>query len=392
MNQPSLCMISETVGTHNAIGKIAAAEVRAALDAGFRVSVVAHRLEAPLRDRVEWLKLYNPPRGFAVKWLTARRFVKRALGGHRFDVVHGHQPQIADLCDVFQCHFLTRVAHERGCLVSGSGLGSRLRRWQQRAVLAAEDRCYRRWSPGTRLLLVSDLISREFDRLYGLPAGAEVLENAAPPWQPIDEPERLAARQHFGLHEETRPVVGYLGGLQRRKGYDRLLDAAADAPGLRVLMGGQQTGGLLDPRLTGRLTAIGLTEPQRFLAACDVLVVPSRFDPCPVLVLEAASRGVPVIATEGVGNLATLLACDAGVAWGDAEPLAALVGMIMGQRDRFVEGCRRLTERHSQAGYLQRLLTIYDEHLSRSTGAASTPARGPRVSSEAKQDALRAAY
>jgi len=361
MSRPTLCMISETVGPHNAIGKIAAAEVRAALAADYRVTVVAHRLDEELRSRVEWLKLYNPPRGFALKWLTARHFVKRALGGRRFDVVHGHQPQIADLCDVFQCHFLTRVAAERGCLVSGSGLGASLRRKQQEAIMRCEDRCYRRWNPNTRLLFVSELIQREFERLYGLPDRCEVFENAAPAWDPVDESEREAAKHHFAIQAEHRPVLGYLGGLQRRKGYEPLVDAVATEPELFLLMAGQQSDGFTDSRLAGRVKGVGLTEPRRFLAACDVVAVPSVFDPCPMIVLEAVSRGIPVIASEGVGNRASLLEFGAGLGWEYGQPIGPVVRSIMNQRDRFTRGCRALVQQRSETAKMRALLHIYDE-------------------------------
>src|SRR4051812_1647014 len=99
------------------------AQVRTALTAGWRVSVVAKFLDESLHDDVEWLRLYVPPRLFFVQWATARHFIRQALGARAFDVVHAHQPQVASLSDVFQCHFLTRVAHERGCLENRSGFG-----------------------------------------------------------------------------------------------------------------------------------------------------------------------------------------------------------------------------------------------------------------------------
>jgi glycosyltransferase involved in cell wall biosynthesis len=352
-------MIFEAIGPYNAIGKIAASEVRASLEAGYRVSVVAHRLDESLRNEVEWLKLYNPPRGFALKWLTARHFIRRAIGERTFDVVHGHQPQIADLCDVFQCHFLTRVAGERGCLVSGSGVGATIRRWQQQAIVRAEDRYYRRWNPTTRMLFVSELIQREFERLYGLPPKSRVFENAAPTWDPVSDTQRKQAREHYGVSHVNQPIVGYLGGLQRRKGYVELLDALAHEPGLFLLMAGQLTEGYTDRRLAGRIKGVGLIDSREFLAACDVVIVPSRFDPCPMMVLEAAARGVPVIASEGVGNRATLLEYGAGLAWEPDQPLGPVVNALVAERDRFVAGCQHLVEERSERANMDELMNIY---------------------------------
>src|SRR5947208_1674613 len=123
----SLCMIFEATGSFNAIGKVAMTGGGVALGAGYEVTVFAKRMEERLKKHVEWIPMYVPPRGFALQWLTARHFIKRAMGKRKWDIVHGHQPQIADLCDVFQCHFLTRVAYERKCLEMRSD-------WRSRAV------------------------------------------------------------------------------------------------------------------------------------------------------------------------------------------------------------------------------------------------------------------
>ena len=58
---PTLCMVFEAIGNMSAIAKIAMADVQIALDAGYRVTVVAKFLDESLRDRVEWLKLTVPP-------------------------------------------------------------------------------------------------------------------------------------------------------------------------------------------------------------------------------------------------------------------------------------------------------------------------------------------
>ena len=203
------------------------AEVEAALDAGWRVSVVAHRLGEALQGRVEWLKLYNPPRGFALKWLTARHFIKKAMGDPgRFDVIHGHQPQIADLCDLFECHYLTRAAFERGCRDARAGWRGVLARAQEVIVLRAEDRCFRSWNPQTQLVCDSDLTQKEFDRLYGLPPDCSVQVYPAPRWDPPSAETKSEARWRY-VGDWEGLVVGFLGGMDDRKGYREALDAVA---------------------------------------------------------------------------------------------------------------------------------------------------------------------
>ena len=100
MPQPTLCVIFEAIGPYSAIAKVAYKDIGFALDAGWKVTVVAKRLHESLQNRVEWLKLYVPPRLFLLQWATARLFIRAALGDRRFDVVHAHQPQAASLAGV----------------------------------------------------------------------------------------------------------------------------------------------------------------------------------------------------------------------------------------------------------------------------------------------------
>jgi glycosyltransferase involved in cell wall biosynthesis len=370
----SLCMIFETIGPYNAIGKIAMAEVRAALDAGFQVSCVANLLDESLRNDVEWLKLYRPPRGFALQWLTARRFIRAALGDRRFDVVHAHQPQAASLADVFQCHFLTRVAYERKCLETRRSLRARAVRVQQQVVLYAEDRCYGRWNPSTRMLFCSDLIRNEFARLYRLPPREEVLSNPCLPRCAVSVDERAKARTRLiGRAAPPGPVVGYLGGVQERKGYRRLLQSLSADAGITLIFGGQYTLDLPAKELRPWIVPIGLVEDtESFYAACDIVVVPSFFDPCPLVVLEAVARSVPVIATDGVGNLSQLLDYGAGIQWDGEAPLADMVRSVIERRGDYQAGAVRMAAALSLPKYEERLIAIYRDVVERRNG---TPER-----------------
>ena len=231
-------MLFENIDQSSAIAKVAMAGVNVALDAGFKVTVVAHQLHESLKERVEWLYLYRPRRGFALQWLTARRFFRRALGHRTFDIVHAHQPQVADLSDVFQCHFLTRVAYERKCLEERRNLRARIVRAQQQVVLYAEDRCYRNWNAKTLMLFDSDLTREEFSRLYGMPPRQDVLLYPAPPRNVPSDEERAAARRTLVGHDHGGPVVGYLGGIQERKGYRRLIEGLKGHPDIMLLLGG----------------------------------------------------------------------------------------------------------------------------------------------------------
>jgi glycosyltransferase involved in cell wall biosynthesis len=364
MDQPTLCIIHEAISNDSAIAKVAMRDVRIALDGGWRVSVVAKRLDPSLVDRVEWLKLFVPRRLFFVQWTTAAMFIRRALKGRRFDLIHAHQPQVANISDVFQCHFLTRVAWERRCLEQRPGLRPALVRLQQRGVLVAEDRCYRGWNPATRMIFESPLMQAEFQRLYGAPPRQRLLPPSFGPVDFVTPEQRSEARRRFLGRDWDGPVVGYLGGVQERKGYRRLITALAAVPNAYLLMGGQYTNGFQAPELQGRLKAVGLvSDTAGFYAACDVLAVPSLFEPLGLVAFEAAARGVPVVATEEVGALPLLAGYGLAWTWRADEPLAPLLRQAAAGADQVRRGALRMERDLSAEVYGRRLLELYQEVL-----------------------------
>jgi len=361
---PTICIIHEAIGDQGAIARVARAGVQIALDAGWRVSVVAKYLDPSLIGRVEWLKLYVPPRGFAVKWLTARVFISAALGGRRFDVIHAHQPQAASMADIFQCHFLTRASFERGCLTTGGGWRRRLARTQEMAVMRAEDRCYRHRNPNGRMLYNSELTEDDFHRLYGPSQVEEALVLPCPSVRPLDEAERSRCRNELTGAKSDQTVIGFLGGTQPRKGYGRLLDAIEREGDLFLLMGGPGAEEPVRPLLQGRMRNIGYVKETRFFyAACDFLIVPSHYEPLGLVAFEAAAHDVPVIATDEVGALTYLQRHKAGRRWDGREPLGTIVREMVENRAKHVSGCRLLAAEMAESEYARRLLAHYEAAL-----------------------------
>ena len=364
MSKPHLCMAHECCGPYNAIGRVAMNGVNVALEAGWKVTVIANRIDESLLPRVEFVPLYVPPRVFALKWLTARHFFQRAFAGRTFDVVHAHQPQVASLADVFQCHFLTRMAYQRHCLESGMGLNSVVMRLQDPVILRAEDHYYRHWNPRTRMLYNSKLTRQDFCGLYGKPPKEDVLLCAFRPFQGITEEERQAARLALVGPEHRGPVIGFLGGRDIRKGYTRLIEALPDQKDLFLLMGGLYCEGLEIPSLAGRFKALGLvSDTARFYAACDAFAAPSLYEPLGLVAFEAAARGVPVFMTEEVGALPHMLEYGTGVTWRPGEPLSPLVHDMMARRETFQAGARRMAADLCEEKYGERLLSVYEDVL-----------------------------
>ena len=154
----------------------------------------------------------------------------------------------------------------------------------------------------------------------------------------VSDEERSAAKRELGWGED-RPVALFAGALgDRRKGFDRLLEAwgmlcrdpAWDAD-LAVAGHGSELAGwrrrVVDLRMDGRVRFLGFRpDISRVIGACDVMVHPARYEAYGLAVHEAICRGLPVIVSARAGiaelyppTLADLLIADVE----DAREIAA---------------------------------------------------------------------
>lgn len=97
-----------------------------------------------------------------------------------------------------------------------------------------------------------------------------------------------------------RPVVGYLGRLEKEKGADLLAETASCLPEVDFKVAGA---GSLPIAARPNLELIGRVTAADFLRRIDCLLVPSRVESFGLSALEALSLGVPVVHT-GAGGLA----------------------------------------------------------------------------------------
>ena len=129
---------------------------------------------------------------------------------------------------------------------------------------------------------------------------------------------KRALQQRFGLPvDSSAPVVGFVGRLVEQKGVDLLAEAAPEiaAMGAQLVVLGSGA-----PEHEARLSALASESPavgvwlgyddalsHLLYAGCDLLVMPSRFEPCGLSQLYAMRYGtLPVV--RAVGGLADSVA------------------------------------------------------------------------------------
>ncbi|HEX8793398.1 MAG TPA: glycosyltransferase family 4 protein [Polyangiaceae bacterium] len=206
--------------------------------------------------------------------------------------------------------------------------------------------------------------------------------------------ERAKARHALGLPQEER-VILFVGRLEKRKGVFDLLDAferARHRIDARLVLVGEGVDGarVREAASRGRIRVVGARpheEVARWMAACDVLVLPSWMEGTPNVVLEALSSGRPVVATR-VGGIPDVLSDDrAGILVPAHDPAAladAIVSALHREWDEnVVRACGPRTWTESAAA----LQEVLDQVTARRDPAPSATPGAARRSSASRTPA-----
>lgn len=172
----------------------------------------------------------------------------------------------------------------------------------------------------------------------------------------------------------TGPLVGMVGRLSWKKGYEYALDAFAllrDAvPGVRVDIVGD---GELRADLESRAQRMGLGGTVRFLGqrrdvpelmrGFDCFVLSSVIEGMPNALLEAMALGRPVVTTSAGGSAEVVIDGDSGlvVPPGDAAAIARAVEQILADPVRARSFGERAERRVRESFSLEAMLRSFDE-------------------------------
>lgn len=170
--------------------------------------------------------------------------------------------------------------------------------------------------------------------INGLGVGADIIEVIHPfPCLSTERPAAASemrgdARRELGMDNNTF-VIGGCGTVDWRKGADlflsvarRVSQMAAGGSAQFVWVGGPTSGKFYE-QLQYDVTRSGLGNVVSFVGPCssaekyyammDVFMLPSREDPYPLVMLEAASYGLPILCFEGSGGAGEFVGDDAGI-------------------------------------------------------------------------------
>lgn len=136
--------------------------------------------------------------------------------------------------------------------------------------------------------------------VVAVPLGIDPLEHQIP-----SDHERQEARQRFGVGP-GEVVLAFLGGFSTgRKGLEPLLDAVAAGTETLLVAG---TGDrrpverrIAELGISDRVRLLGFVPANEVLAAADVAVVPSLYEPFSLVGIEAAARAIPVAISRVAG-------------------------------------------------------------------------------------------
>jgi UDP-glucose:(heptosyl)LPS alpha-1,3-glucosyltransferase len=313
------------------------------------------------------------------------------LGDNAYDVVHAMLP--VRTCDVYHPH----AGIARATTARDSRLTKLLNRRRAR-VAAVEGALLESASPPV-VLCLSEYVRSAVRRWYSLdesrlPIAFNGVDTTR--FNPAIRPgSRAEARASFGFGDD-QSVALFVGQDFERKGLREAVLAVGALSGsspaaddmLLLVVGKQRAAKYLSlaKRLSihPRVINAGTTpDPYRAYRAADFFVLPTRHDPCSLVVLEALAMGLPVISTRFNGATEVMTDGIHGFVLsdpGDVPALASAMRRLLDPalRRRMSEACLRLRPKLAYEHHLETVLDVYRQVVARKASPRPAAAAEPQ--------------
>lgn len=227
------------------------------------------------------------------------------------------------------------------------------------------------------VIVVGEKLLADVTGRFGVPANhVEVMSMGVDTsvFQPVSQ---QVSRERLGL-DDGKEILLFVGNVIREKGVLELVEAfhtlkTVQRQSSLYIMGSQKNQGFVE-ELKSRIDElqvedIHLIKPQaqqdlaQWMAAADVLVLPSYHEGFGLVALEAMAVGTKVVGTD-VGGLSYLLANQAGILVEPKNPasLAAGLQMALDPESEAIEPsvCEKVVDNHSFETIERKLLGIYE--------------------------------
>jgi UDP-glucose:(heptosyl)LPS alpha-1,3-glucosyltransferase len=297
----------------------------------------------------------------------------------RYDVVHAMLP--VRRCDVYHPHAgLAAEAiasghrkHTSAVVRTAAAVANRLNR--KRGAFAAVERELLTGANPPVVLCLSDYVKRTVLPHYpNLARRLATLFNAVDlaKFDPEARPQAgRELRQRLGIREDAVVALIIAQDFARKGLREAILATAAIAdPRLALLVVGKQDPPAYrtlaeDRGVANRVVFAGATDdPYSFYGAADLFVLPTRHDPCSLVVLEALAMGVPVVSTIFNGACEIMTNGTHGFVLENPADVSALADAVRktmddDRRAAMAKACLALRPRLSYEAHLDALEEIY---------------------------------
>jgi UDP-glucose:(heptosyl)LPS alpha-1,3-glucosyltransferase len=379
-----LTLVAHHVGPVGGMERVLSQLALGLRDRGYQVTVIAYECDLPAQAGVTFRRVRGPSRPFVLSYPWFMLAGTLAVWRWRRGVVLSVGAIVLNHVDFVSIHYCQQV---------GPATPSRSN-WLFRLNVAvsarlgklAERICFRRNQP-RRFVCVSEGVADEIraffpayaQRTIAIPNGVDT-DAFAPDSRRADA---LALRERLAIAEQQLIAV-FVGSEWQRKGLAPAIRALAQAPGWDLLVvgnGDRESYERLAEQLgvAGRVRWIGVSRDVAPLyQLADALVFPTSYEAFPLVALEAAASGLPLLATPVNGIRELVRDGENGfLIRPEPDDIAArlrLLGEDRALRERLGAAARAAALEYSWAKMVERHDSLYETLAS----APSTPAPGAR--------------